>query len=523
MTKHKIGLWSATFLGISTIIGSGWLFAPYRAAQVAGPMSLLSWIIGAFIVGLLAMCFSEIAALYPQRGLSAIIPTLSHNKYFGFPFALTNWLGIVAVIALEAEGTIQYLISLAPSFSDLFFINKQFTLYGNLLAVVLVIFFCLANYWGIRLLAKTNNIFALIKIVIPLVTVIMIITAAFHPANFTAVGNTIAPYGYTSVFGAILTCGIIVAFNGFQTVVSFANEIKNPNRNIPLSMGLALGFCLAVYLLLQVSFIGAVPTAMLAHGWNNLGFIAPMADLPILLGLGYLSSVIYFGATIAPCSAGITFTGTATRMFSAMASYGQMPKYFEFIDPRYGISRRALLFNILLSVMFLFMFRSWSEMAVVLGLLHVLSYLPTPLALVVFRNRPSLKNQHPFFIPFGKPIAAFVFVVFTCLFGMAPFKPVCDIFIMFAVFQFIYVVLNIKSITGLRLMFSESWGLVLFFGGLLLLVWAAPQNHNVFSEPSFFALMILFSFVSFLVLCQVNHDEITKPIETDHFIDIGGH
>jgi len=158
-SSPKIGVWSATFLGISTIIGSGWLFAPYKAAQIAGPAALLSWMIGAIIIGLLAMCFIEIAGLYPVRGLSAIIPTLSHNKFFGFPFALSNWLGVVAVIALEAEGTIQYLIRLVPSLADLFFIHSQFTFYGSLLAVGLVFFFFLANYWGVRVLAKTNNIF----------------------------------------------------------------------------------------------------------------------------------------------------------------------------------------------------------------------------------------------------------------------------------------------------------------------------------------------------------------------------
>ena len=115
MKKRSLGLMSAIFLGISSIIGSGWLFAPYKAAQVAGPASIYSWIIGAAIISLLAMCFAEVSGIYPRRGLSAIIPTLSHNRFFGFPFAVANWLGIVAVIALEATATIQYLINFDPT------------------------------------------------------------------------------------------------------------------------------------------------------------------------------------------------------------------------------------------------------------------------------------------------------------------------------------------------------------------------------------------------------------------------
>lgn len=120
MSEKKIGFISATFLGVSSIIGSGWLFAPFRSAAVAGPGALIAWLVGAGLILLLALCFSEIASLYPKRGLTAIIPALSHNRYFGFPFAIASWLGIVAVIALEALASIEYLINLAPNTKYLF-------------------------------------------------------------------------------------------------------------------------------------------------------------------------------------------------------------------------------------------------------------------------------------------------------------------------------------------------------------------------------------------------------------------
>jgi amino acid transporter len=508
MNKRKIGLWSATFLGISTIIGSGWLFAPYKAVQAAGPAALLSWVIGAFIVGLLAMCFSEIAGLYPIRGLSAVIPTISHNKYFGFPFALANWLGVVAVISLEAEGTIQYLIRLVPQFDHLFFYQSHFTTLGSLLAMVLVIFFCLTNYWGIKVLAHTNNIFSIVKVVVPIVAAVVIMGVAFHPKNFTVMNGTFAPYGYSSVFSAILACGIIVAFNGFQTVISFANEIKNPNRNIPLSIGLALAFCLGIYLLLQLAFIGGVPTDMVAKGWDNLHFIAPLVDLPILIGVSYIATIIYFGATVSPCGSGVAFTGTATRMFTAMARYKQMPKYFDNVHPQYGVSRRSLIFNIFLSVLFLFLFPSWSDMAVILGLFHVLSYLPVPIALVIFRDKLKGSGKHPFKIPFGKSIALVVFIVFTCLFATAHFKPVLELFILFAIFQAIFIGLNVRSLADVIDVVRQCGILILYFLGLLILIWLAPQNTHVLNTLWYTITMIIFSIVFFLLMCITERTDV---------------
>jgi amino acid transporter len=500
MAQKKIGLWSATFLGVSAIIGSGWLFAPYRAAMEAGPASILSWVIAVIIIGLLAMCFTEIAALYPQRGLSAIIPTLSHNKYFGFPFAMVNWLGVVAIIALEADAVIQYLISLVPSLSAIFYMNGHLTLQGQGLAILLIIGFWAANYWGASVLVKTNNIFAVLKIVIPVVTAIAIITVSFHPHNFTAIGGTFAPYGYSAVFSAILSCGIIVAFNGFQTVISFANEIDNPTRNIPLSVGLALLFCFIVYVLLQVSFIGGVPPKdILAHGWQQLNYVAPMVQLPLMLGLGFLTTVIYFGAMMAPGGSGVAFTGTATRMFTAMSRYQQMPKFFSLVHPVYGISRRSLLFNVGFAVLFLLLFPSWGQLAEVLGLFHVLSYLPIPLALVIFRNKLQ-ETKHPFFIPFGKPIALFVFVIFTCLFATANFTSVKYLFILLIIFQAIFMAMNIRKVSDFLEIIKQSGWLILFFLGLFLLVWMAPQNAHILSTLWFVISLVIFSVVSFYVL-----------------------
>ena len=53
MTK-KIGLVSATFLGLTSIVGSGWLFAAYRAAQVAAPAAIFAWIISRYWCGITA-------------------------------------------------------------------------------------------------------------------------------------------------------------------------------------------------------------------------------------------------------------------------------------------------------------------------------------------------------------------------------------------------------------------------------------------------------------------------------------
>jgi len=517
MSKKSIGLVSATFLGVSCIIGSGWLFSPFKTAAIAGPSALATWVISGAIMLLLALCFAEVASLYPKRGLAAIVPSLSHNKFFGFPFAIANWLGIVAVIGLEADATIQYLMNLTPNLKPFLYSNDQLTWAGNSLSIVLVIIYCLLNYWGARALTKANNILSVLKVLVPIITALIFIGVAFHPANFTIVNHSFMPYGAQSILGAILTTGIIISFNGFQSIVSFASEIKKPERTIPLSLVISLVFCLCVYFLLQVAFIGAIPTEMLANGWHKLEFSAPMIQLSVLLGLNVFTSIIYFGASIAPSGAGVAFTGTATRMFTAMSRNGHMPSLFDTSHPVYNISRRSLFANTVLAVLFLVMFRSWSQLAEFLSLFHVISYLPIPIALCVFRNAIVTRN-YPFRLWGGRVIALLVFTMFTYLFTMGHLKTVTDIFLLFLAFQIAFICLNVKSIAEGIYAINQCLGILVYFSGLWVLTYFSPTHNSTFNDPTFVGIVIIFSLISFFSLIKYKPNSAAELTEEQKFL-----
>lgn len=506
MKTKKMGLLSATFLSVSSILGSGWLFAPYHAALAAGPASILSWILAAVVMLLLALCFAEIAALYPKRGLSAIIPTLSHNQYFGFPFAIANWLSVVAVIGLEADATIQYLINLVPQWTTLFFIHGQLTYPGLSLSIALIVFFCLLNFWGSRVLTKTNNLLSIIKIIIPVVVALIVIAYAFHPHNFSSPQFHFVTYGYTSIFTAILTSGIIVAFNGFQTVISFSSEVKKAARTIPVAVTIAIVLCLAVYLLLQIAFIGGIPAKMLAHGWHQLYLTAPMIELVGFLGLGMLTTIIYFGATVAPIGSAVVFMGASSRMFTAMSRNKQMPKYFDRVHSRYRVSRRSLIFNSLFAMAFVLIFRSWSQLAQVLSLFHVVSYLPIPIALIIFRN--ATKGQYrSYIVPFGKTISLFLFVFFTYLFTMGNFTIVSELMLLFLILHVLFIVINIRSLRTVFMALQKSALLVAYFLYLFIMTYASPVNAHLVSAVGFNVIVVITAIAFFYLLTRSEHDD----------------
>ncbi|QGP60105.1 APC family permease [Piscirickettsia salmonis] len=477
--KHKIGLISATFAGVASIIGSGWLFAAYYTAKAAGPASILAWVITAIIILVLGVALAEIAAQYPKRGLLTRAVTISHGKDSGFIFALANWLGIVAVIPTEAEGSVQYIANLSPALMSMLFNTQtsQLTVVGLLATSVLIMFYFILNWWGIKLLVRANNLITVFKLIIPAVSAIAILLAAFHSSNFTSYQHSFMPYGISSVFTVIISAGIIYSFNGFQTIVAFSSEIKNPKRNIPLAIILAISICLLLYILLQVSFLGAIDPNAVAKGWHTLNFHSPLVQLTTLLGLNLVSIVLYIDAFVSPSGTGLAYTGSTGRMLCAMAQEGQAPKFFAKLHPLYNFSRRALIFNIIIAISILAVFRSWAALVTALSLFHIISYMAIPLTLK--KLRATLKpDEKAFRLPFAKLFNPLLFIGISFLFIFSQYPTTLEITILTTIFYLSYLIFTSKGISEISQRFKSSCWFWLYMLVLSLISILSPPHYG---------------------------------------------
>ncbi len=158
-------------------------------------------------------------------------------------------------------------------------------------------------------------------------TIVMLAYTAFHPDNFTSYGGSFAPYGWAAPLTAIATSGIALAYRGFQSIINLAGEVKNPNRNVPIALLASILIAMLLYVLLQVTFIGAVDPKQLVNGWHQLNFSSPFAELAIALNLHVLLISIYIDAFISPSGVGVTYLATTGRMLYGMSQNGYMPKF----------------------------------------------------------------------------------------------------------------------------------------------------------------------------------------------------
>ncbi|XIF20261.1 MAG: APC family permease [Acetilactobacillus jinshanensis] len=98
-------------LGLSSIIGSGWLFGSWEASKVAGPAAILSWIIGAIVIGSIAFNYIELGTMFPETGGMSRYAQYTHGSLLGFIAAWSNWVSLVTLIPIEAVAAVQYMSS----------------------------------------------------------------------------------------------------------------------------------------------------------------------------------------------------------------------------------------------------------------------------------------------------------------------------------------------------------------------------------------------------------------------------
>ncbi len=271
--KREMGLIGATWASETSIIGSGWLFGSYFAAQAVGSAALICWIIAGIAVIILALVHAELGGMYPVSGGTARFPHFAFGSIAGISFGFFSWLQAVTVAPIECFAVMQYGSHYWHGLYDP--TTKNVTGLGFAMTVILMAIFTAINFLAMRMFSRVNAGITWWKVAIPILAIIVLLFK-FHPSNFSAGGGFI-PKGVTwqDIFAAIPGAGIVFAYLGFEQADQLAGEVKNPQRNLPRAIIIAILLGTAIYVMLQVVFIGAMkPSILAAHG-GFLGIVCP--------------------------------------------------------------------------------------------------------------------------------------------------------------------------------------------------------------------------------------------------------
>lgn len=466
LSRH-ISPWGLYFTAIGSIIGSGWLLAPYYTAKLAGPLAIIAWLIGGAIIILVALSFAEISTKYPVSGGIVRLIQLTHGTSMSMLIGWISWASLVMIPAIEVQASLQYSSHFFPQLT--FHSNNHVTPLGFGVAAVLMGMFIVVNSAGIKFVTLVNNYIGWWKIIIPILISLLLISMHFEPQNFS--DNIAHPYpSLKDMLMSIATGGVIFSYVGFRAVIELAGEAKNPQRDIPRTIILALLTCAAIYILLQIAFIGALDPKDLLHGWGQVSFIGdagPLVNLVTSLGISWILLILYFDTVASPAGTSLIATATTSRVTYAMAKAGHLPKLFSKTN-KANVPIFAILINYVVGLLFFLPFSGWQGMISFLVSTSVLAYALGPIVLMSMR----LQKEHtaPFFkLPYAKFLCPLIFYLCTLIIYWTGWSNIWKLGILIFVGLIIIALTNIankatKTISHLR---HTSW-IVLYLVALMI-------------------------------------------------------
>jgi APA family basic amino acid/polyamine antiporter len=353
---RSLSLFDSTMLVVGSMIGSGIFLVSADIARLTGSVGglLLTWVITGALTIAAALSYGELAAMMPKAGGQYVYLRESYSPLWGFLYGWTVFLVIqTGTIAAVAVGFARYLGVLAPSISPTSWIVPPLRLSAKyaiscsrqqLVGIALIILLTWINTRGLSLGKIIQNVFTSAKTAALAGLILLGIfwgrnAAAVH-ANFSAVWSlqnpqTIPPgasflarffpsvsavggiYALVIVFG-VAQVGSLFSADAWNNITFTAGEVKNPRRDVPLS--LALGTCLviALYLLVNVAYLFTLP---LAHIQTAPDDRVATAALGVIFGsAGAVIMALAIMVSTFGCANGLILAGS--RVYYAMAQDG---------------------------------------------------------------------------------------------------------------------------------------------------------------------------------------------------------
>ncbi|KJV29667.1 APC family permease [Luteibacter yeojuensis] len=260
---RRLTLFDAALIVVGGIIGGGIFLNPGIAAQrTSSGLVLLGLWVGAGLLTLVGcLCYSELGARRPQAGGSYVYLREAFGELAGFLF---GWTMLLVIYSGSAA-------AVATIFGT--YATSVFGLPANLvkpLAVGALVFVTGINLFGIKLGARIQNVFAILKLAA--IAVLVVTGLAFAGAGTTqAFSSSPMPPGAGGIAGALLP--VLFAFSGFSYLNNLAGEVRDPQRTLPRALVLGMLVVIAAYVLTNYAYL-----AVLGHD-GLAASSAPAADV----------------------------------------------------------------------------------------------------------------------------------------------------------------------------------------------------------------------------------------------------
>jgi amino acid transporter len=376
---RAIGRWTLAALVVNSIIGSGIFGMPDDIARWLGPAAPYAYLIAAAGIGIIMACFAEVGSQFREAGGPYLYARETFGQFAGVQMGWFAWLVRLTSAAANANVFVLYLGEFwkgATSPAPRAFI---LTLVFSVLAVV--------NVRGVRAGAQVSNFFTAAKLA-PL--------AIFVVAGFWFVGGKISvgasPAGMSDWMAAVLA--LIFAYGGFEAALMPMGEVKNPRRDTPFALFVALATCAVFYSLIHLVVMGALADPGASE--------RPLADAARVFLGNAGAGLIALGAMVSTYGYLSGQFVSAPRLTYAFAERRDFPPIFAAVHPKFRTPYVSILVYTVLA-MALAIYGSFIWNAILSSVARLFTYGLVCAALI--RLRITRPHADAFRLPAGRLFA----------------------------------------------------------------------------------------------------------------------
>jgi len=509
------------FASLTGIIGSGWLLGPMETAQVAGPYGVWSWVLGGILILSLALCYAELGPMIPRSGSAVHISRIGNGPLLAMVWTWILFLGYVTTAPTEVVAIVTYANNYVPGL--LHANSSLLSGFGFIVSAGLMVVLAAINMLRIGTILNMSRFIMLIKLLIPLLTVVLFLSYAFHPENLHVTAAHHSSY-LKGMFASIATTGIVFSYLGFRQAVELGGEAKKPQISVPVGVIFSVVTAIVIYVALQYSYLlGVDPGYVMKHGWSGVtfpGISGPFAAIAGMIGLGWLGYILYADALLSPAGTAMMYTTTSSRITMAIGElYPKKPiGNFRNVN-KTGTPFIAVLVVIAVGLLFLLPFPSWQKMTTYVASVTSLSYGLGPIVLLQLR-RAAPDAHRPFRLWGANIIAPFAFIAANLIIYWSGVQTLNYLFGMLLLFLLVAVTWFYVTgrNRGVAFGWKYGWWLIPYFGGIWILTKLGTSEVGGIGIIPFYWDMALVACYSLLILvlalrCAVPYAESRKFLD----------
>jgi len=373
---RELGLGAAMSIGIGTMVCAGIFVLPGIAAAKAGPIVVLAFALCGLVAVLIAFCMSELSTGMPLSGGGYLFIVRAFGPMMGTVMGWCLWLSLIFASAF-------YMIGFGYYVADVLSISHVWlalTMSGLLTGL---------NIIGAKETGGTQNVI----VAGLLIALTVFFLRAVIEVDVENLRPLIPPEIGVSGF-LVVTPVLFVTFMGFAEIAAVSEEIKNPDRNLPIAVVGSVVVVTVVYCIVEFCVVG-----LLRYDDPNMATETILMEMArMLMGkTGYY--LILLGGIFATVSSANASIMAASRISFAMGRDRLMPDWFNKIHPRFRTPYRSIFVTGGLTMFLLVILGSHLELIAEVGaFLSLLLYAFISLACMVMRHaeldwyKPSFKT-----------------------------------------------------------------------------------------------------------------------------------